>query len=189
MPLSLFVSKYASEFGLLADSFLFLSGFILLIDFAPRDLFPGFRKQRKAVEALRKNKNLLFDLPSDIDVKAGSDSMSIKTDPISTGLLLQLVRGRSSLAHTVKWDRVIGIGYSTLSLPVGSCTLNAFHPLYVAVMPEYDSSEFDLVPVGQLEDLDKWLSTWRMRSLTMFAAILLTVGFLLQLIIRLFVSK
>ena len=117
MLLSSFVSKYASELGLLADSFLFLSGFILLIDFAPRDLFPGFRKQRKAVEALRKNENLLFDFPS-IHVRAGSDSMSIKTDPISTGLLLQLVRDRSSLAHTVKWDRVIG---NWILYPVTTC--------------------------------------------------------------------
>src|SRR5919197_3195134 len=46
-------------------------------------------------------------------------------------------------------------------------------------------ASLELIPVGQLQDLDHWITSWNQSSLTFSAATLLTVGFLLQLVIRL----
>jgi hypothetical protein len=47
-----------------------------------------------------------------------------------------------------------------LSLPVGQLKVDAFHPLYVVVTPPGDATPLELIPVGQLEDLDRWITSW-----------------------------
>jgi hypothetical protein len=114
--------------------------------------------------------------------------MKLVVDPVSAHTLADLIRNRSLLGHTVPWDRAVGVGFSTISIPVGPLKLDGFHPLYIAVMPIEASTTLELIPVGQLEDIDRWLSAWHQSSITVTAAIFLTVGFLLQLILRLFYS-
>jgi hypothetical protein len=71
-------------------------------------------------------------------------------------------------------------------MPVGHATIDAFHALYIIVAPTDESqSTAELIPVGQLEDLDRWLSKLHQGSLIRWAAILLTLGFFIQLSLRL----
>jgi hypothetical protein len=178
----------ANRLGLIADALLFLSGLLLLIDLAPRDLLPKTGRQKKALQKLREAHNLLFSPPPNTTIQPGSQDMKLAVDPVSAHLLVDLIRQRSALAHTVPWDRAVGVGFSTLSLPIGQLKLEAFHPLYIAVMPAAESSTLELIPVGQLEEIERWLSSWHQSSVTMTAAVLLAAGFLLQLIVRLVYS-
>ena len=182
MPLS---PGMLNKMDLVADSLLFLSGLLLLIDIAPRDLLPRAVRQKKAVAKLRECHNLLFPPPPNTTIRPETQGLQQTVDAASAQTIVDLIRERSPLAHTVPWDRIIGVGYSTLSLPIGQLKLEAFHPLYVAIMPPLEGNTLELIPVGQLEDLDQWLKSWRQTSLTLFAAGLLTLGFLMQLIIRL----
>jgi hypothetical protein len=177
-----------NKLGLLADALLFLSGLLLLIDLAPRDFLPKTGRQKKALQKLRENHNLLFSPPPHTSIQPGNQEMKLVVDPASVRTLIDLVRSRSALAHTVPWDRAVGVGFSTISIPVGPLKLDGFHPLYIAAMPTTESSTLELIPVGQLEDIDRWLSAWHQSSVTVTAAIFLTVGFLLQLILRLIYS-
>jgi hypothetical protein len=70
-------------------------------------------------------------------------------------------------------------------MPVGSGkTTEGLHSLIVAALPQ-DVAGRDLenFPVGLLDDLDKWVATSHQRSLTFWAALLLTVGFFLQVVL------
>jgi hypothetical protein len=175
-----------NRLGLIADCLLFLSGLLLLVDLAPRDFMPRAKRQKAALQKLRENQNLLLSLPPHTNVQPKSQTMKLVSDPQSAQILIDLIQRRSPLAHTVPWDRAVGVGFSTISVPVAQLKLDAFHPLYVAVMPPEPSTTMELFPVGQLEDVDRWLSAWHQSSLTVTAAIFLTCGFLLQLVIRLF---
>jgi hypothetical protein len=175
----------ANRLGLLADALLFLSGLLLLVDLAPRDLLPKAIRQKNALQRLRENHNLLFSLPPHTSIQPANQEMKLVVDPTSARTLVDLIRSRSALAHTVPWDRAVGVGFSTMSIPVGPLKLDGFHPLYIAVMPGAESSTLELIPVGQLEDIDRWLTAWHQSSVTVTAAIFLTAGFLLQLILRL----
>jgi hypothetical protein len=178
----------SNKLGLVADALLFLSGLLLLVDLAPRDLLPKASHQKRALQKLREGRNLIFSPPPLTTIEPSSQDMKLVVDPDSARILVDLIRDRSILAYTVPWDRAVGVGYSTLSLPVGRLNLDGFHPLYIAVMPIGDSSPLELIPVGQLEDIDRWLSAWHQSSVTVTAAIFLTAGFLLQLILRLVYS-
>lgn len=92
-----------------------------------------------------------------------------------------MIKQRSRLTAGISWDRAVGVGYTTISWPVGPYKLEAVHPLYIVLAPQGSGTQLDLVPVGQLEDLDRWLSERRQSSLTILALLLLSVGFLLQL--------
>jgi hypothetical protein len=177
-----------NRIGLIADCLLFLSGLLLLVDLAPRDLMPRTKRQKAALEKLRENQNLLLSLPPHTNVQAESQTMKLVSDPTAAQILIDLIQKRSALAHTVPWDRAIGVGFSTVSVPVAQLKLDAFHPLYIAALPPEDSTTMELFPVGQLEDVDRWLSAWHQSSLTVTAAVFLTCGFLLQLVVRLFGS-
>ena len=170
--------------GLIADCLLFLSGLLLLVDLAPRDFMPRTKRQKNALERLRENQNLLLSLPPGIKAQPESQTMKLATDPASAEILIHLIQKRSALAHTVPWDRAVGVGFSTVSVPVAQLKLDALHPLYIAALPAGDSTTMELFPVGQLEDIDRWLSAWHQSSLTVTAAICLTCGFLLQLVVR-----
>lgn len=177
-----------NKVGLIADLLLFFSGLLLLADLAPRDFLPQTKRQKAALQKLRENQNLLLSLPPRINVEPGSQTTKLISDPPSAQILIDLIQKRSPLAHTVPWNRAVGVGFSTVSAPVGQFKLAVFHPLYIAVLPPEASTTMELVPVGQLEDSDRWLSVWHQNSLTVTAAIFLTCGFLLQLVLRLFDS-
>ena len=174
-----------NKLGLTADCLLFVSGLLLLVDLAPRDFMPGTKRQKQALEKLRENENLLLALPPRTNVEAASQKMKLASDPTSAQILIDLIKKRSALAHTVPWDRAVGVGFSKISVPVAQTTLDAFHPLYVTTLPPENSTTMELFPVGQLEEIDRWLSAWHQSSLTVTAAVLLTCGFLLQLAVQL----
>jgi hypothetical protein len=67
---------------------------------------------------------------------------------------------------------MIGVGFSTVSVPVGQFKVDALHPLYVAIMPAGEGTSLELIPVGQLEDLDRWIMSWHQSALTFTAATL-----------------
>jgi hypothetical protein len=180
--------RLINRLGLIADCVLFLSGLVLLVDLAPRDLMPRTRRQKVALEKLRQNHNLLLSLPPKTNVLLENQTTKLVSDPTSAQILIDLIHKRSPLAHTVPWDRVVGMGFSAVSIPVAQLKLDAFHPLYITALPPKGSTTMELFPVGQLEDVDRWLSAWHQSSLTFTAAIFLTCGFLLQLVVRLFGS-
>jgi len=66
-------------------------------------------------------------------------------------------------------------------MPVGSLKLESFYPLYIIEAPEGEDNKCILRPVGQLSDLDVWLSSWRFSGMTKTAVVLLFLGFMLQL--------
>jgi hypothetical protein len=167
--------------SIIANTFLFFSALLLLIDFAPRDLFPNYISRRNSIEALRKAKNIMGPLPTGIVVKGESSDFTMISDPEHFKILSDFIRERAPLESIVNWDNAIGVGYATISLPVGPSKLDAFHPLYIVEMPSFGSTVFKLSPVGLLTDLDKWLSSWRQSSLTNTALVFLFTGFLIQL--------
>lgn len=175
----------AEWFDVTGDLLLFLSGLLLLIDFAPRDIFPSQRANLQAVATLRTKHNLLSELPVGVHAQGRTTTETIANDPQTVTKLITLIKQQSDLAHTVDWSRAVGVGYSVISIPVDQNKLDAFHPLYITLLPPLNATVFELVPVGQLEDLDRWLSRWHQSSLTIAAAVLLTVGFLMQLLSRL----
>jgi hypothetical protein len=176
-----------NRIGLVADALLFLSGLLLLVDLAPRDFMPRFARQKAALARLREHHNLILQPPPGVNFKVETETMKMAEDPAAVRTLAELIRERSSLAHTVPWERLVGVGFSTISAPVGHLKVAAFYPLYIAVSPvAADAPSLELIPVGHLEDLDRWITSWHQSSLTVTAATLLTVGFLLQLCIRLF---
>jgi hypothetical protein len=161
---------------------LFLSSLLLLIDIAPHDFFPSHKKRVKALELLRTNRNILIKLPSNLNIAAESSGMSIVQDSESYAVLSEFIRQRSTLARSIDWSRAIGIGYAIQSLPVGQAKLEAFRPLYVALIPDGQETQLTLVPVGQLGDLDTWLSQQRQGSISKLALVFLVIGFFLQLV-------
>ena len=171
-------------FGLAGDSLLFLSALLLLLDFAPRDLFPSQQARRKAVATLRTEHNLLGQLPTGVRAQAHTPTETLSNDPQAVSALVGLIRQHSDLSQTVDWSRVVGVGYGSMFIPVGQNKLDAFRSLYVTLLPKAGSTVFEIVPVGQLEDLERWLSRWHQSSLTLTAAMTLAVGFLLQLLSR-----
>jgi hypothetical protein len=173
-----------NRIGLLADALLFFSGLLLLIDLSPRDFMPRFARQKAALARLREHHNLVLPAPPGVNFKPETQTMKMAEDPAAVHTLADLIRERSSLAHTVPWAQMAGVGFSTMSAPVGQLKVDAFHPLYVAVVPRGDAASLELIPVGQLEDLDRWITSWHQSSLTMTAATFLTLGFLLQLVVR-----
>lgn len=161
---------------------LFVSSLLLLVDIAPHDCFPSHKKRVQAVELLRTKRNILIELPSNMNIVAETSGMSLVRDSESYAVLSEFIRERSTLARGVDWARAIGIGYAVQSLPVGQAKLEAFRPLYVALIPDGHETQLTLFPVGQLGDLDTWLSQQRQGSITKLALVFLMLGFFLQLI-------
>lgn len=174
---------------------LFVSGLILLVDFAPHDLLRKTREQKQAIGHLIKDHPLvsassvsmslgISDWPSGsniaIDLTKGG-----AVDPDAVRLLTELIREHSSFALTVPWDRVIGVDYSTMRMPVGSHkTVEGLHALVAVATPVASTgrvTELENFPVGMLDDLDKWIAAGHQRSVTFWAGVLLTAGFALQL--------
>src|SRR5467141_1043987 len=106
-----------NKLGLTADCLLFVSGFLLLVDLAPRDFMPGTKRQKQALDKLRENENLLLALPPRTNVDSANQKTKFTSDPTSAQILIDLIKKRSPLAHTVPWDRVIGVGFSKVSVP------------------------------------------------------------------------
>ena len=102
------------------------------------------------------------------------------TNRFACSLVFKL--GDYPLAHGIDWARAIGIGYAIQSLPVGQAKLEAFRPLYVMLIPNGPGTQVTLIPVGQLGDLDSWLTQQRQGSITQLALVLLVIGFFLQLV-------
>jgi hypothetical protein len=86
------------------------------------------------------------------------------------------------LSSNVNWQQAVGVGYSTINIPVWKKTIAAFQPLYIVVMPTENLESFNLEPVGQLSDLETWLKESHLSSLNETAICLLASGSLLQLI-------
>ena len=165
-----------------ANGTLFLSSLLLLIDIAPHDFLPLHKKRVRAIELLRAKRNILIEMPANHKIVAENPSMSLVQDSESYAVLAEFMRQRSPLARGVDWAKAIGVGYAVQSLPVGKAKLEAFRPLYVAMIPDGEESQLTLVPVGQLGDLDTWVSQQRQGSITKLAFILLVIGFFLQLV-------
>lgn len=181
--------KHWRGLEILANTLLFLSSLLLLIDIAPRDFFPSHRERIRAVNALKQERNILDPVPSDVTVRPETRTMRISNDPTTYLILADLIKERSILASSIEWDHAVGVGYSTISVPVGGNKLDAFRALYVVLTPTGGGDRFRLVPVGQLEDLDAWLIEWRQGSLTATAIGLLTIGFFLHLCTHLSARK
>jgi hypothetical protein len=171
--------------GVIGNSLLFLSSFLLLINFAPLDLFPSYIKMIKAIQKLKKAQNILGNLPENIKIKPGSESMNILTDPDTFAIIAKFIRERSPLSSDVNWQEAVGVGYSKVMIPVFKTKLEAFHPLYIITKPIDNSDTLNLEAVGQLSDLETWLKESRLNFLNKTAIVLLSLGFFLQLIEKL----
>lgn len=174
-----------SHWGMIANLALFLSALLLLINFAPRDIFPGYQNQRQALSKLKTDKNILGILPNGIRITPQSAGMSIAQDEKTFLILKEMVQKYSPISEEVEWGKIIGIGYSVLSAPVGNYKIDAFKPLYVVEIPNDQSSTLVLKPVGQVEEFEKWFLVQHNSSVNLVAIILLIVGFGIQLLIEL----
>jgi len=168
---------------IIANIILFMSSLFLLFNLAPLDLSPSYRNQLEAISKLKISKNILGVLPSGINVEAENSGMSIVYDPETFSVLKEVMQKYSPTSKDIDWKKAIGVGYSILSAPVGNYTIEAIKPLYVVLIPsDSQSTTLILKPIGQLEDMEKWLSTQHTSSLILTAVILLIIGFLLQLL-------
>lgn len=174
------ISQRGNTMELWANTLLFLSSLLLLIDIAPRDFLPSHRRRVAAVFDLRRHRNIVGPIPAGVRLRPVGN-MGMVRDEAAYRTLIDFIQQRSALSGNVDWGRAMAVGYSTISMPVAGSTLEAFHPLYVALTPPGTEDQLELVPVGQLEDLDRWLQEWRQGSMTRAALVLLAAGFLLQL--------
>ncbi len=167
---------------IVANGFLFFSSLLLLIDLAPRDYLASYKSRRNAIEALREANNIVTTLPAEVTIKGSSPDFRFTTDPHVFEILRDFIHERSPVAHTVRWQDTIGVGFMTYNVEVlKPAMLDVFQPLYIVeVSPDSKSSV--IKPVGQLADLDSWLSSWRRSSLTNTALGFLIIGFFLQLL-------
>lgn len=168
--------------GLVSNFLLFLSSFLLLINFAPRDLFPSYRETARAIHTLKGAENILGNLPKHINVSRQDESVKISNDPNAFAILIKFIKEHSPLSSDVNWQQAVGVGYSTTKIPIWKTTFAGFHPLYIVTMPTENSNTFNLEPVGQLSDLEMWLKESHLSSSNEAAIFLLAFGFLLQLV-------
>ena len=159
---------------IVANSFLFLSSLLLLIDIAPSDFSPLYSKRVKAIQVLKENQNIVRHVPHTNIV---SQTQKILIDDNSFEILKDLIITNSSRADEINWDAALGIKYDIISVPN---SLFDIRTLYV-VITSPTGNITSLIPVGELRDLDKWLQSRHQGSLTLSALILLMLGFLLQL--------
>ncbi|MBI3888575.1 hypothetical protein HY311_02170 [Candidatus Nomurabacteria bacterium] len=175
-----------SHLGMIANICLFLSAFLLLMNFTPRDLFPGYENQKTAFLKLKSDKNILGDLPKGINITSENAGMSIIQDKESFLIIKKMMQEYSPISKEIDWNLTIGIGYSILYAPVGNYKIAAFRPIYVVEMPSDDrSSTLVLKPIGQLEEFEKWFLTQHNDSVNLVAILLLIFGFGIQLLIEL----
>ena len=167
--------------GIIGNTLLCLSAFLILIDFAPHDFLPSYKKLVKSIQKLEEKKNILGDIPKDINIKMESGKMS--SDPNAFKILSHFIKENSLLLSNISWPNVIGVGYSAARFPVHNHTLEVFHPLYLINIPADKSDTLNLVPAGQLSDLKEWLKRKHLASINKTAIILLALGFFLQIIV------
>ena len=168
--------------GTFANTLLFLSTLLILIDLSPLDFLPKTKKRRRAIESLRKETNIIRTPEKGLTIRPENAKMGMVIDDKSFALLRSIIEQHSEYAHEIDWNQVVGIGYSTISLPVDKIPLPAFRPLYVAISPSAESTTLSLLRVGQFEDLNRWITGWRRGPLTWTAVGFLSLGYLLQLI-------
>ena len=162
---------------------LFVSSLFLLLDVVPTDFLPDRLRQQNAINTLRMNQNILGNIPANMNVNLENEKEKFIKDSMAFSVLIALVRKNSSSITGLELEKIIGIGYARLSLPVGSRNIEAFHPLYLATFPnDVNSSVLELTPIGRLEDLDEWLLRQHQKSLQFWAGLLLVIGFLLQIV-------
>src|SRR5438132_973532 len=98
------------SFEILANSLLFLSSLLLLIDIAPRDFLPSQRQRVRALATLRANQNILGPVPTGINVRPQTATMKIVSDPDAYQTLVDIIRERSIRVNDVSWKDALGIG-------------------------------------------------------------------------------
>lgn len=174
--------------GTVANTLLFLSTILILLDLSPLDFLPKTKRRLRAIDTLLKATNILKTPENGITIKPENSQMGMVTDNESFELLRSIIEQHSEYSHEIDWNQVVGIGYSTISLPVDKIPLPAFRPLYVAIAPSVGSSTLSLLRVGQFEDLNRWITGWRRGPLTWTAVGFLSLGYLLQLVSTYFPS-
>jgi hypothetical protein len=171
--------------GLIANALLFVSGLILLLGIAPFDWSSERARQDQAIVKLRQNRHIAIGLHPvrDVTINFGKEGGIFDADAFE--VLTKMIRKHSAYSNTVPWDKVVGIGYGTMNVPVGSGkTIEGLHSLVVTTLPQDPAgTEMENFPVGLLDDLNKWVATSHQRSLTFWAALLLTLGFSLQVVL------
>lgn len=179
------ITEY-SHWGIIANFALFLSALLLLINLAPRDIFPSYQNQKQALLKLKSDKNILGSIPKGINIMPENAGMNVVQDKKIFLILEEMVKKYSPLSKDINWGNVVGIGYTVLSAPVGKYKIDAFRALYAVEIPlDNQSSTLILKPVGQLEGLEKWFLEQHNSSVNLVAIILLIIGFSIQLLIGL----
>jgi hypothetical protein len=167
-------------FGLISSGFLFLSSLLLLLDISPAEHLPYFKSNIRAYELLKENKIILKKSVVSVAEKMYPDR-KYRGDTETFNTLKKLIKRNSKYTSTVKWDKVVGIAYQTVNIPVGSKKLDAFQPLYVIYLQK-DREDEDIEAIGYLENFSNWLYAERQAKLTSTALFLLCCGFILQML-------
>jgi len=147
--------------GLVANTLLFLSSLLLIIDVAPRDFSPTHRRRVEAIAMLHQQRNVLGMLPAGVQIRPETERVSIAHDQNTFEILSTFTREQAPVAQRIEWRRVVGVGYTAVRVSVGDSQLEAVRPLYVVLLPQGNSDRMSLEPVGQLGDLDDWLTKQR----------------------------
>src|SRR5258706_14815487 len=77
---------------ILANSLLFLSSLLLLIDIAPRDFLPSQRQRVRALTKLRASQNILGPIPAGINVRPETSTLKIVSDLGTYQTLVGMIR-------------------------------------------------------------------------------------------------
>ncbi|GAB4387457.1 MAG: hypothetical protein Kow0025_01120 [Thermodesulfovibrionales bacterium] len=166
--------------GLISIVIFFVGSLLRVMDVAPGDFSPGYKKQVSAVGELREHKLVLASSQAiELRTEDGEETPYIKDDE-TVKTLAELIKEFSAVSPEIDLGRVIGVGYSSIRLPLGKQSVDALNPVYVVLAPEKgDSSRY--LAVGDLSDLGAWLDAKHQKSLTSTALALITAGFILQL--------
>jgi len=181
---AVFAANWKSIREFLANGILFLSGWILVMDFAPSDWSAKTVGRKQAVAKLIQSQSHI--ICSEEHPAPNVNITGSVFDREGFRLLVEVIRQHSSYAEEIPWDRAVCVGHKTINMVMAPIKkgMPTFNQLFVAVLPEDLSRapELDAIPVGTLSDLDKWLREDHLRKVNLWAGALLVIGFGLQLI-------
>lgn len=163
---------------------MFLSSVVILIDFTPTDFLPSQQKIRNAIDLLEEHDYVIRNPDIRTNYKFEGEDKKPLIDNQIVDVLLPFLERHTNPSIKIEWNRVLGIGHAKVNIPVGQFKLVAYHPIFVVYQPGPESGDVTLqaYPIGTLDETKGVLTDYRFSKLSLFALILLCVGFFIQLI-------
>ena len=162
---------------LIANFLLFLSSLILLIDFNVKKILPPYNNLFRAIRILKEKERVML---RGMNIKEGELYIVDKT---SFNLLKTFIINENAYweGEVYEWSSVVGIGIAKTHVPVVGKTLGLITTVYTLHLNP-QSTECTGTPITTYDNLLHRMSDRYESSIKNLSLILLTFGFLFQLV-------